>query len=173
MSPKKQIVIFIISSILVSLGLIFFAILPTIRAIEKDAVKSNDILREIATILDRQKNLGDIEASCSVSDEDLLKSESVLISADVPISLISFFEKEAEAANLAVDISPVSSEELEDDLWSFVSFRLSLTGSYVNFMRFFERVETAPFLIEIQNLSIKGLLAKEVMVTFTIRAFEK
>ena len=50
----------------------------------------------------------------------------------------------------------------DDDVWDFVGFRLGLFGSYSNFMKFFGKLESSPFLIEIQDLTIKKLTESEI-----------
>ena len=75
--------------------------------------------------------------------------------------MIEFFEDESSKSGLTMNISPISSKKIDDDLWEFVSFRLSVYGPYNNFMKFFRKIESSQFLIEIQDLSINKLSERE------------
>ena len=144
------------------------------------------IEKNLALINNKSNSIIDMKLSCQVNNKDLEKSESIFINRDVPVSLIKFFEDEAERVNLNISIFPASLKEIDDDIWPFVSFRFNLLGSYMNFMRFFERIETSPLLIEIQDLSIKKvdlmqlgqedyneLSTNDVTAILNIRAFAK
>jgi len=64
-------------------------------------------------------------------------------------------DKTAENSKLLSDISSVSVKTSETDPWSSLGFQITLAGLLPDFLRFLEKIETAPYLIEVQNLTVK------------------
>ena len=180
---KKQIILIIAFCVLFTFFFFSFFIFPAIKIIKNDSLRLIELKKSLVVLDNQASNIESMKISCQVASEDLEKSANIFINQEVPVGLIRFVEDEADRVNLDISISPVSLKKIDDDIWPFVSFRLNLLGSYINFMRFFERIETYPFLIEIQDLVINKVTVRElaqegygkndVIVTLTIRAFGK
>ncbi|MBU3942424.1 hypothetical protein KKA24_00395 [Patescibacteria group bacterium] len=162
MSIKKKIISFLVACLILSLILVFLFVYPTLGTIKKNLSELINIKKEIIIINNKKGEISETGDSCVLKLSDLDRSQNVFANLDVPVGLIEFFEDGASKNNLSINISPISSKKIDDDLWDFVSFRLSLFGSYGNFMKFFEKMETSQFLIEIQDISIKKLTESEV-----------
>lgn len=79
----------------------------------------------------------------------------------VPIDFISFLEETAKDSGFYRDKSfeksfrgPVKNER---DPWPCVPFSLTLVGSFSNVSNFLEKIESSPYLIEIQGLNVTKL----------------
>ncbi len=164
MNAKKQIILFSGICLVISLILIFSFILPLVIGIKNSSSKLVGIKKELAIIHEKADGIGDVKATCNAISSDLERSESLFVNLEVPVSLIEYLENNADDLSLLVKTSPVFLKEVKDDIWDFVGFRLTITGSYNNFMRFIERIESAPFLIEIQDLSARILTGSELGV---------
>jgi len=162
MSIKKKITLILASSTILSLILILFFAYSILGQTKKNISDLISIKKETIIINNKKGEISENKNDCVLRESDLSKSQNVFASLDVPVRLIEFFENEASMANLFINISPISSKEIDDDLWEFVSFRLSLFGSYIDFMKFFEKLEASEFLVEIQDISIKRLTETEV-----------
>jgi len=152
---KKIIVISIIFGIVVII-LLCFVIYPLLSGVKKN---SQDLILAKKELISFKAETEKFEQSKKVYGSlktDLEKIDELFIDSDVPVNLIKFWRKTAEDSGLLIDISPTSLEVSETVLWDSIGFRLNLIGSFPKFLKFLEKIETALYLIEIQNLSIKG-----------------
>jgi len=152
---KKIIVISIIFGI-VAIILLCFVIYPLLSGVKKN---SQDLILAKKELISFKAETEEFEQSKKVYGSlktDLEKIDELFIDSDVPINLIKFWRKTAEDSGLLIDISPTSLEVSETVLWASIGFRLNLIGSFPKFLKFLEKIETALYLIEIQNLSAKG-----------------
>jgi len=186
MNVKKQIILFLGICIVISLTLIFVFLLPLFSEIKNDSLELVGIKKELTMINEKTKGINDIKKTCNAIDYNLEKSENLFVNLEIPVSLIEFLENSADNLNLLSKISPVFLKEVKDDIWDFVGFRLTIAGPYDGLMRFLVKIESAPFLIEAQDLSIRILTDSElsaedykqfdsgdVLASLTIKSFGK
>ena len=184
MNTKKQITLYLVGSAILLLVLILLFIYPVCKKVKENSAELIEIKKEVVIIDNKKGEIKNTRGACVLNESDFQKAQDVLVSLDVPVKLIEFLEDTANDSSLYINISPVSLKKVYDDLWDFVSFRLNLFGSYSNFMKFFEKLESSPFLIEIQDLSIKrmtasetdelvGVLPNDVRANLNLRVFAK
>lgn len=157
MNTKKQIILFWVICLIMAFAIIWFFVIPLFKTISQISSEFVNVNKELAIINNETREIKDTEDICDKIDPDLQKAEDLFVSKDVPIKVIEFLENVATISDLLIEISPSSLDDYKDSAWDFVGFRLVLYGSYVNFMRFLEKIETGPFLIETYNLSIKEI----------------
>lgn len=97
---------------------------------------------------------------------DIDKIDQLFINPEVPLNLIEFWEKTAENTNLFIEISPTSLKSSEQDPWNSMGFRVNVVGLFPDFLKFLQKMETGPYLIEVQNITVK-----EAAVNLTIKVF--
>ena len=161
MNAKKQIILFWGICLIIALVIVWLFIIPlsgTIKQISSDLVETKT---RLAIIHNEKGEVEGVESICNKIDPDLQKMEALFVNKDVPIEVIEFLEDMAVISGLSIEISPASLDGYEDEIWDFVGFRLSLYGSYINFMKFLEKIETGPFLIEMYDLSIREMSDRE------------
>lgn len=166
MNSKKQIIIISIVSGIILLILIFLFLFPLLKQVKNSSSEFVEVKKKIALFESRIDGIDRLKTTYDDIKEDLEKTDRLLIDSDVPIELIKFLEGTAAESNLSIRISPSSPKKSDNDRWDFIGFRLSLEGSFNGFMRFLEKIETAPYLIEVQDLSIK----KSVSVSDNVSA---
>lgn len=110
-----------------------------------------------------QENLGkfekDIEALLTISE------------LGVPTEFINFIEELAEDCNISVAISEYS-QGVGVYPWPALNFQLSLSGSYSNFLKFLEKIESTPdFLIEVFDLNVSKSRAGTFTASISLRVF--
>jgi len=88
--------------------------------------------------------------------------DKFLASADAPIDLIKFFENTARENNLLINISPCPVIKLEEDSWESMGFGLELTGSFLNFSRFLEKIENSNYFIQVQKIQTRKLTLSDI-----------
>lgn len=157
MNTKKQIILIIGICIVIIIALVVFLVFPLFAGIKGDSSSLIDIRKKLNIISDKSGEIEAAKTDCEEIDSYLEKSENLFVDIEVPVRLIEFLENNANSLDLNINIFPISLKEVGDDIWKFVGFRLSLTGSYNNFIRFLRYVEAGPFLIEVNDMSVKTL----------------
>jgi len=152
---KKIIVISIVFGI-ATIILLCFVIYPLLSGVKKG---SQELVLAKKGLVSFETETEEFEQSKKVYGSlktDLEKVDELFVNPDVPIALIKFWREMAEDCDLSIDISPVLLEAKETAPWDFIGFRLSLIGSFSDFLKFLEKIETAPYLIEVQDLSVRN-----------------
>lgn len=162
MNTKKQIILIIGGCIVIIILLVALLLFPLLLGIKRGSSSLVNIIKELNIISNKSGGIEVAKETCREIDFYLEKGTNLFIDKEVPVRLIRFLEDEANNLNLDINISPVSLKEAKDDIWEFVGFRLNLTGSYNNFIRFLRYVEAGPFLIELSDMSIKALSESEL-----------
>lgn len=152
---KKIIVISIIFGIVVII-LLCFVIYPLLSGVKKNSQELILAKKELVSFKTETEEFEQSKEVYRSLKTDLEKIDQLFINPDVPIDLIKFWRETAKDSGLLIDISPTSLGAEETVLWDSIGFRLDLIGSFSNFLKFLEKIETAPYLIEIQNLSAKN-----------------
>jgi len=166
MTVKKKIIISIVFFLVLSILLIVFLIYPVFLEIKKT---SQDFLaqKEKLTVLEQKvKNLEKFRITFSGISSNLEKIDNFFVDPEVPIDFIRFLEKTSQDSQLSLKISPGQAIKIKKDESPFIVFQLSLTGSFPNLAKFLEKLESASYLIEIQNLTITRLKETELTQSF-------
>jgi len=173
MKIDKKIYISIGAFIGVHLLLIVLVIIPLVRTIENNSKELLLTKEELIFFSDARENLLNIEDSFQEVGPDLEKIDTLLVDAEIPINFINFLKKSAVQSNVSLGVSLVGSRTIKEDPWLSLSSRLVLSGSFLNVMRFIDKLENSKYLIEIQELSIKKVEEEKVDASLTIKVFAK
>ena len=152
---KKIIVVSIIFGIIVII-LFCFVIYPLLSGVKKNSQEFILAKKEMVSFKIETEEFEQSKEIYRGLETDLEKIDELFVNPDVPIDLIKFWRETAKDSGLLIDISPTSLRAEETVLWDSIGFRLTLIGSFPDFLKFLEKIETAPYLIEIQNLSAKN-----------------
>lgn len=115
-----------------------------------------NIKKEIASMVKKQENFSEWQQRYLLLQPDLEEMERVLVEPETPIDFVQFLEKEAEDSELLIKISLVSSKEKPATSFSPLSFKLILSGSFPDCLQFLDKLETAPYLIDINGLNLRA-----------------
>lgn len=85
------------------------------------------------------------------------KIENSFVDKEAPIEFIEFLEKEAKDANLSIKISPLAVDSGKKETWISMGFQVLLQGNFLNSLRFLERLEQCPWLVEILQVKIEKI----------------
>lgn len=155
---------FLISGTLSLLVLIlfYFGIYFLIKDIKKNSDDFFRVKKEISIVQAQIENIKSFKDTFVFLKPDLEKVSNLFVDPEVPIDFIKFLESTASSSGVSIKVSLVSSKAIIEEPWSFLEFQLNLTGSMPNIFKFLNRIETADYLIEIQNLSIGRLNEKNI-----------
>lgn len=152
---KKIIVISIIFGI-VAVALLYFVVYPVLSGVRRNSQELIFAKKELVSFKAETEEFEQSKKVYKSLETDLEKMDQLFIDPDVPVDLVRFWRETAKDSGLLIDISPTSLGASETVLWDSIGFRLSLIGSFPKFLKFLEKIETSPHLIEIQNLSAKN-----------------
>ena len=177
MDSKKKIIVFSLIFGIASLSLTSFVIYPLFKGIKKNSEELIIAKRESILLQGKTGKIEQFRKTYEDLKPDLEKIDHLFADSKAPIDLIKFLKKTAKDFELLNDISSVSVKTTETDPWSSLGFRITLEGFLPDFLKFLEKVETAPYLIEVQNLTVKKVsgsgLNLGVSATLVVKVYTK
>jgi Tfp pilus assembly protein PilO len=163
---KKQITVILIGSLAAALILFFIFVFFFLKGIKQTSADLINIKKESLLFQTKLSGEEDVNENYQKIEPDLTKIENSFVNPEVPIDLIKFWEQTASNSGIYINIAPISSSADDKDkkyAWGFMNFRLSLFGSFEDLLRFLERIEAGPYLIEIKDLSIQKLNSSDLV----------
>jgi hypothetical protein len=157
MKNNNKIYIILLIFALLSFFLIVFFIWPLTSEIEKN---SNDLIsaknNEIA--LSAQINEAEnFKKNYQAYKPNLDEIDRLFVDPDNPVDFIQFLEDTASAYKITSKISlPPSSQNYQGTSQNFIIFQFSSSGNFSAVSNFLKKIESSPYLIEIENLTIQN-----------------
>lgn len=170
--------------ILSSLFLIIFFVWPLTKEIKKN---SEDLVSAKNNIVDLEAQINETNNFKKVYENykpNLDKIDQLFINSNYLVDFIEFLENTAFNSNVTSQISlPPASKNSQQ----FVMFQFISEGTFFDMLNFIKKIESGPYLIEIENLTIQnstqnsnrdkniseGYSSRYIEATFTIKAFTK
>ncbi|MCK4520773.1 hypothetical protein KAT95_02820 [Candidatus Parcubacteria bacterium] len=157
----------------------FLVIYPLLTQIRENS--SNFVLQKnsFAELQEREANFKKLKFFYQTYKQDLKRIDALFINSSDPVeftAFMEFLENNAKDCGLPIEILNLPVKKAELDAWNFNNSQLSLEGSFSNILKFLEKLENAPYLIEISNLNIKkdsADLNKNAQANLTIKAYTK
>ena len=161
MNFKKKIYSFLSISILLCLGLIVFVILPLSQEIRDTSENLLIQKQALSSLENRTENLKEFKIIYQKIQTDIEKIENLFVDEKMPVEFIDFLEKKADDCYISMDVSLSSLKKNKEESWSFLVFQIDSIGSLSGISRFLEKMETSPYLIEVQNFKLRKLSEAE------------
>jgi len=179
MAIKKKIYLTLIIFSLLIILMIVFVVFPLFRGIKNNS-KELIVQKEKFVALEAKiTNLEKFKVLYAELQHFLKEIDNLFVDSGVPIEFISFLEKTSEKSQLKIEILPTSDKKMEKDFWPYLAFQITSTGSFPNFLKFLEKLENGPYLVEVQNVSIgkltgnNGAVSDNVRANFSVKVFVK
>ena len=169
MIPKNKINLSLVVFGVLIVSLIVFVIYPLFKEIKNNSEDLISKKQKLLSLEAKIENLGEFQSLWSEIEPNLKKIDQLFIDPGVPVEFISFLETAARDCDFPIVISPALPSKIEKDPWPSLSFQISSITSFSKFLRFLVKIETSPYLIEIQNLNARRLTEKELK----LKEFEK
>ena len=186
MDLKKKIYLWLIIFGLLTLCLIILIIYPVFGWIKESSQEIISQKQRLASLQDRIESLENFKKLYPTIKPNLEKIDGLFINPEAPIGFIGFLEKTASHTQVLIEISAITLRETKKDPWPFLGFQIRINGSFPKFLRFLEKLEAGPYLIEIQSLDIsrlseqdvklkqfEGFSAGDIRASLSIKAFSK
>lgn len=161
MTLKNKINLSIFILIVLNLCLILFLIYPLFKDIKTKASEVTSEKQKIAFLEERAKNLEKLKLKYEEIEPKLEKLDKVFIDPNMPIGFINFIEEIYKNPDILVK-NPAFSEKIQTESWLILPYQVTFIGSFPNFLKFLEKLESSNFLIEVQNLNISRLTENEL-----------
>lgn len=159
---KKRIVINSIIFGTVGLALIGLLIYPLFKGIKRNSETLAAMKGELVLSQGKSVDLEKIKKDYDKHRPDLEKIQWLFVDPNIPIDLIESWEKAAIDSGVSGDISPISLKAAKTDPWDSIAFQVIITGSFPDFLRFLQKIETNLYLTEIKSLTVKRLSEQEL-----------
>ncbi len=158
MEKNKKTIIALILGFFVLAGL-FAAILKILKDIPANSEAFISQKKELALLENKTKGLQEFEKEYKINAEGLDKIDKLFINFENPVDFINFLNylrNTAADSGVSINIFPPSpKKEASGSPWPSITFQVSGSGRFLNLMRFLEKIENSPYLIEISGLSAK------------------
>lgn len=172
MKIKNRINLSIVILALSAVLIFIFGIYSVFKNIETDSRKSINREKELAVLEAKIANLENFKAVSRDFEEISERIDNLFIDLLVPVDFIRFLENLAEFHYLDINISPATSDKSNKDQWQSLVFQITNRGSFPDFLRFLEKLENSPYLIEVRNLNI-AREGEGIRAVFSIKVFAR
>lgn len=146
----------ILSTVLIMavFSLIFFLIYPLFQDIKNSSLGILEQKQKLLLLESRVENMEKFKTRYTEIEPDFKKTEALFIKADLPVDFIRFLEKTAKDSNIKVKISLSQGQQAEGKSWQIFPFQTAIEGSFSDFLRFLEKLQSGQYLINVQDLSV-------------------
>jgi len=157
MKNLKRVYVIIASFFIIILFMIVFLVYVPLKEVKdySHAIflnKNRDIFLSL-----QDKQLHNFKNEYANYKPNLDEIDLLFIDPSNPVKFIEFLEKTASQYNLLADVAIASSnvkkESSSSDLPAII-FSVYAKGNFLDIIKFSEKLETGPYLVEIQNLKI-------------------
>jgi len=177
--PKNQIYIISIVFGLVILFLILVFVFPYVQEIKKNSEDLSSRRNNLSFLEDQVSEVEKFKNNYQIYKPNLEKISQLYVDSKNPAGLFEFLEKTASASQIKSEISLLANFPASKNTAS-IDFQIFSQGEFSKTLKFLEKLETGPYLIEIKNLSItnsrqdgvsKKLPAKSIDAIFLIKVY--
>lgn len=179
---KKIYKIFLIFATITMLLAVYF-IWMLFTEIEKNSTDLISAKNDIITLTAQINETNNFKKKYESYKSNLDKIDQLFIDSNNPVDFIKFLEDSAATSQITSQITLTSSTIKNP---TFITLQFISKGSFSGLLNFIKKIEAGPYLIEIENLSIRNSNEKDkainiflnypsrnVEATFTIKAFIK
>lgn len=162
MNFKNKTQISLIMFCVLNIGFIIFLIYPFISDIRKNSQELISAQKDLIVFEAKIRNLEEFNTIHSELEPNFEKAFDLFIDPKAPVRFMESLEKISQDCQLQTEILPIQISKVKEDKWSFLPLKITSAGSFPNFLKFLKKIEYSPYLIEIEGLSIKRFIEKQV-----------
>lgn len=187
MKNSNKIYIILLIFTLTSLFLVVLFVMPILQDIEKNSKDLTSAKDNIVALSAQTNETENFKNNYETYKPNLEKIDQLFVDPNNPVDFIEFLENTASSSQITSQISlPPSSVDSQPASQNFIIFQFASKGSFSDVLNFAEKIETGPYLIEIENLTIQDSeestsghsnisrdSSRKVDGAFTIKVFTK
>ncbi len=141
-----KIYVFGVVVVILVLVIMFFLL----QGIQKSSQELISQKKELILFEQRERSLENLREKYEIHQQNLEKINNFFVNPALPIEFIRFLEKSAFDSQASIKVS--SAKEITRPEPA-LSFNASLSCSFANLLKFIDKLENGPYLIEITNLN--------------------
>lgn len=164
MQSKKKFYITFATLGILNIFFIVFLIYPIFKAVKKNSESILIEKKRIVLLTEEKEDLKKIDNLYNNYQKDLNKIDILFIDPEVPIDFVKFLEDIAQSCQVKIKISSMLKKIEKDDPWENLSTNITIIGSLPNFLKFLEKLENIPYLVEILSFNINQLTEEELKI---------
>lgn len=147
----------IIAASALLVGILLFvalAVFPLLQGVKRDSKDLENQYLKLFQASSAETEVAEFLKFSQSNKEDFEAIENIFVDGETPVGFIQFIEKIAASSNLAVKITPGTPKKQKGVPWPTMDFQLSGSLGYPDFLRFLEKLENGPYLLQVQNTSL-------------------
>jgi len=164
MSDNNKIYFAIAGIVIISFALLIFIIKPFFSSIKESSKQLFLTMKELVLLENKVRQSSVLEKEIESLKPDLDRIKALFVDLEMPIGFIQFLEETAESSGVQINISFLPQQEKiqEQTSFPFLKFQLLVLGNSRNCLQFLEKLENAPYLIEIENLASRRITEEQL-----------
>ena len=162
MTTKSKTFVIMVAVMLFAVALTVLIIYPTYSDIRGSSEELLSQKQKISALEKKIENIEEFRQNYKSIGESIEKANLAFATSDAPVNFITFLEQIALNSNVSMEISPsIPIEELGSE-WKYIDFQINSLSSFPNFLKFLEKLESGPYLIEINSLKVSRISEKMI-----------
>ena len=133
------------------LGLVSHSVLGRIIINSEQLVFQEQAFAQVET---DAENIQRFQKFRILKEQEFNRFQRLFLDLNTPISFLEFIENLAQSFQLELQVSPGNPEKIQGDPWRYLNFTLATIGSYGSVVGFVEKLELAPYVLEVVSLRI-------------------
>ena len=175
MKAKQKISIALASFAVCSVIFLWAFVYPVFHGVLEDYKKVLAHKKEILQLKEDANSTRELEMLSVQYAKEFAQLEGFFVDSNIPIALFRFLDETAALFNVQIEKSPGVIQQFEGDRWPSFEVRLAGRASYPGLMAFLQKIENAPYLLEVKTLTIaaKKGFEREVEFSLSLKVFTK
>lgn len=154
MKAKQKVIIALVSFAVCSVIFLGALVYPVFHGVLEDYKKVLAHKREILQLKEDLKSTREFETLAGQYAKEFMQLEGLFVDSKIPIAFFRFLDGSATVLAVQIEKSPGVTQQLQGDRWPSFEVRLAGEGAYPGVMAFLQKVENAPYLLEVKTLKI-------------------
>lgn len=164
MSNNNKVYFAIAGIVIITFALLIFIIKPLFSSLKESSGQLFLTMKELTLLESKIQQSSVLEKEIQSLKPDFDRIKALFVDLEMPIGFIQFLEETAESSGVQINISLLPQQEKiqEQPPFPFLKFQLLVLGNSKNCLQFLEKLENAPYLIEIESLSSRRITEEQL-----------
>jgi|GEM_PF-662302 hypothetical protein len=132
-----------------------FVVMPILSEIESSGLRVREQRDKIASCERRIAAVREFAVFAKEERTNLDKLDKVFVDAQLPLDFINVLERVARDTSVGIEFSSSIIQPKKADSWPMVGIEAQVAGETEAILRFIKKIETSPYLVEIQGVEIQ------------------
>src|SRR3989338_3141760 len=171
MRARQKIIVAVLSFGTFSILFLGLVLYPVFQGVVRDHKEVLAYRRELLQLRADQESSSEFGKIAGQYAGEFQRMENLFVDGDAPIALFRFLDEAAASFGLRAEKALGSLQRLRGDRWSSLEVRLAGDGSYPDIMAFLQKIENAPYLLEVKTFNMsqkRGVQQSQERIEFSL-----